>query len=149
LKINPVNLHGDRKVFGVGDKGEISSRQICKLKPWLSQAQKNITHSTKILSELDKIKVIDVQKETLEVNRATLVTKAKIEEFEEMLRPKAWFINKLPTQVSKQMDPSPPREATKVLTLQPKGINEVNKERTRHASHDPPSRWHTKNHNAQ
>jgi len=78
-------------VVNVGEK-QVTSKQMGKLKPWLNQAQKNITHSQKIIKELERIKILDIKKTTFSINRSTLITREKIQEFEQMMKPKAIFL---------------------------------------------------------
>ena len=78
-------------MVNVGEK-QVTSKQMGKLKPWLNQAQKNITHSQKIIKELERIKILDIKKTTFSINRSTLITREKIQEFEQMMKPKAIFL---------------------------------------------------------
>lgn len=49
---NPVNLHGERKIQGDHEVGQARNKQIEKIKPWLSKAQRNVTYSVNIIKEL-------------------------------------------------------------------------------------------------
>jgi len=39
--MNPVNLHGDRKVAGAGEQNSNFEKKFDKLKPWLMRVEKN------------------------------------------------------------------------------------------------------------
>ena len=62
-------MHGDRKISTVGDTNMSSELKFDKLKPWLRNAEQNVTHSKKILSQMARIKVLDVRYEKFQVNR--------------------------------------------------------------------------------
>jgi len=47
--MNPVNLHGDRKVAGAGEQNQTFEKKFDKLKPWLMRVEKNKTHNHKII----------------------------------------------------------------------------------------------------
>jgi|DEB0MinimDraft_12_1074336.scaffolds.fasta_scaffold89047_1 hypothetical protein len=65
-------INGDRKVDAYGDAENQS--KVARLRPWLSNAQKNITHSKRIIQELNRIKVLDRKKEKMIVYRKDIVT---------------------------------------------------------------------------
>merc|ERR1719329_745591 len=90
---NPVNLHGERKIQGDNEVGNARNKQIEKIKPWLSKAQRNVTYSANIIKELNRIQVLDSTKENYTVERASLVTPEQVREFEEMMQIKYRFIN--------------------------------------------------------
>ena len=91
-KMNPVNLHGDRKVAGAGEQNSNFEKKFDKLKPWLMRVEKNQTHNHKIIDQLRRVKVLDVRQETFYVNRANLITEEQVWEFEAMMKPKARFV---------------------------------------------------------
>lgn len=63
--------------------------RIERVKPWLQWADRNATNSTKIIKEINRVKVLSVKHATYTVARSKIVTKEDELWFEESLKPKA------------------------------------------------------------
>lgn len=68
-KVNPQNLHGDRKINAVGDIGAGAEEKCLRLRPWLINANQNVTHSSQLIGELKRVRVLKVEKEKMIVSR--------------------------------------------------------------------------------
>lgn len=88
-KVNPVNLHGDRVI----SEQRAVNKQLDRLKPWMKMVKNNKTQNNKIMQELARVKVLETKQETITVYRSSLVSKERVLEFEEMMRPKQHFLN--------------------------------------------------------
>ena len=74
-KFNPYNLHGERQVNALSDPTSKDDKKVQRLKPWLDNANKNITHSHQLLVELRRVKVLKVTKDKFLFERKDLVSK--------------------------------------------------------------------------
>lgn len=61
--MNPVNLHGDRQIAGNADANALFDKKFGKLKPWLINVEKNVTHNQKIIDQLNRVKFLDTKQE--------------------------------------------------------------------------------------
>ena len=84
-------------MLGDGSK-IIEDKKRDKLKPWLQQAKNMNTHSKKIIEEIARVKVLLVDEKKTVVNRQSLITKEQLEKFEELMKPKARYIDNQFTQ---------------------------------------------------
>jgi hypothetical protein len=54
-------LHGERTVNAPSDPTGKDEKTVKRLKTWLENANKNITHSNQLLIELNRVKVLKVE----------------------------------------------------------------------------------------
>lgn len=92
LNINPsYHTSGSRKQQQQQDQDVSEYKRIERVKPWLQQAHQNVTNSSKIIRETNRVKLLGVKHVQYKVARADIETKEEERRFEESLLPRARF----------------------------------------------------------